>query len=46
MTLASIFSEISTVIDSFVPDFGVYIAAGLIVSLAAIGVRRFRRALS
>lgn len=44
LTLASLLGEISGAVASFVPDFGLYIAAAFIVGLSAVGVRRFRRA--
>lgn len=41
MTLATLLQEVGTAITDFVPDFGIYVAAGVVVSLAAYTVRRF-----
>lgn len=41
MVLADLLTQLVTTITDVVPDFEVYIAAGIVVSLAAYTVRRF-----
>jgi len=41
MTLADLITAVGGVITTNVPDFEVYIAAGVVFSLAAYAVRRF-----
>lgn len=41
MTLASLLTEITGAIGDIVPDFELYVAAGVVISLAAYTVRRF-----
>lgn len=41
MVLADLLTQLTTTIGDIVPDFEVYIAAGVVISLAAYTVRRF-----
>lgn len=41
MTLTSLLTEITGAITDIVPDFSLYVAAGVVISLAAYTVRRF-----
>lgn len=41
VTLSSLLTEITGAISDIVPDFSVYVAAGVVISLAAYTVRRF-----
>jgi len=41
MVLADLITEVSSVITSIVPDFEIYVAAGVVFSMAAYVVRRF-----
>lgn len=45
VTVASLVGEMAGVVGDFVPDFAIYLAAGFILSLTIMGVRRFRSAL-
>ena len=39
-TIATLLPEITTAMTGFVPDFGVYAAAGIVVGLAIVAIRR------
>jgi len=41
MTLANMITEVTSVITGIVPDFEIYVAAGVVFSLGAYVVRRF-----
>lgn len=41
MTLSSLLTEIVGTVTDVVPDFGLFVAAGVVISLAAYTVRRF-----
>lgn len=44
MTLAELLTSIGTVISDYVADFTVYIAAGVVIALAAFVVKRLIKA--
>jgi len=41
MTVADMITEVTGVITSIMPDFEIYVAAGVVFSLGAYVVRRF-----
>lgn len=41
VTLGDMLTEVTGAITDIIPDFGVYVAAGVVISLAAYTVRRF-----
>lgn len=41
MTLGSLLTEIVGTVTDVVPDFSLFVAAGVVISLAAYTVRRF-----
>lgn len=44
MTLADLISQVTSSVNSFVPDLSVFIAAGVVITLVAAAIKRLVRA--